>query len=478
MRFTRRIMAASALAKYAPEEWRPGPSAQTDAELVKAAGDLGTTIFHPVGTCKMGRDPLAVVDDRLRVHGIEGLRVIDASIMPRITSGNTNAPDLHDRREGRAHDPRGPPLTRWQLLAVVALGAIGVAAWDLLMPDDPAPPAVAATPRPAAPAVPAAAHQPVLAGPAGVAPMPNFLRPASVSLATSSPLAREFGNALAYKPVYDRLKGSTEGDTPEGQYFLYRILRACATVSDRKGAAPYRPQSSALMEERRQQIAASLPEGDPRRAQRLAAFDKVNTDPCAGLAGITVTEADLSQLLKNALAGGDPKAQAWSVEQDMWQERRNASTPGRAGPTLSDTQLDTLKGAFASRDPEAIATAGRVLANSFRDLTVRIGPDQEAIENRDFMNAALLLACEYGYACGEDNSRVLHACAFQGHCGVGSLPDYLFYYGASPYDAQVLDRYRSILRQAVDSGDWSAINFQRGTRSPNAPIYAGPPIVR
>ena len=92
MRFTRRIMAAKALARYAPQEWRPGPTAQSDAELVKAAGDLGTTIFHPVGTCKMGSDAMAVVDDRLRVHGVRGLRVIDASIMPRITSGNTNAP--------------------------------------------------------------------------------------------------------------------------------------------------------------------------------------------------------------------------------------------------------------------------------------------------------------------------------------------------------------------------------------------------
>jgi len=63
-----------------------------DAGLVKAAGDLGTTIFHPVGTCRMGPGEGAVVDDRLRVHGIEALRVIDASIMPRITSGNTNAP--------------------------------------------------------------------------------------------------------------------------------------------------------------------------------------------------------------------------------------------------------------------------------------------------------------------------------------------------------------------------------------------------
>ena len=92
MRFTRRIMAASALARYRPEEFRPGLAAQSEAELEKAAGELGTTIFHPVGTCKMGRDALAVVDERLRVRGVDRLRVIDASIMPRITSGNTNAP--------------------------------------------------------------------------------------------------------------------------------------------------------------------------------------------------------------------------------------------------------------------------------------------------------------------------------------------------------------------------------------------------
>jgi choline dehydrogenase len=92
MRFTRRIMAARALQKYRPQEFRPGAEAQSDAELEKAAGELGTTIFHPVGTCQMGQGAQAVVDERLRVRGIERLRVIDASIMPRITSGNTNAP--------------------------------------------------------------------------------------------------------------------------------------------------------------------------------------------------------------------------------------------------------------------------------------------------------------------------------------------------------------------------------------------------
>jgi len=92
MRFTRRIMAAGALAKYRPEEFKPGPDAADDDALIRAAGDLGTTIFHPIGTCKMGNDSQAVVDDKLRVHGIQGLRVIDASVMPLITSGNTNAP--------------------------------------------------------------------------------------------------------------------------------------------------------------------------------------------------------------------------------------------------------------------------------------------------------------------------------------------------------------------------------------------------
>ena len=100
LRFTRRIMAAKALQRFAPEEWLPGTSLTSDADLKQAAGDLGTTIFHPVGTCRMGNDALAVVDDRLRVRGIAGLRVIDASVMPRITSGNTNAPTVMIAEQG------------------------------------------------------------------------------------------------------------------------------------------------------------------------------------------------------------------------------------------------------------------------------------------------------------------------------------------------------------------------------------------
>ena len=96
LRLTRKIVQSPALKPYTPEEYKPGMQYQSDEELVKAAGDIGTTIFHPVGTCKMGRadDPMAVLDSQLRVRGIHHLRVVDASAMPTITSGNTAAPTM------------------------------------------------------------------------------------------------------------------------------------------------------------------------------------------------------------------------------------------------------------------------------------------------------------------------------------------------------------------------------------------------
>ena len=99
---TRSIIAAPALQRFAPKEIKPGAELTTPAQLARAAGDIGTTIFHPVGTCKMGKpdDPLAVVNSQLQVLGVSGLRVIDASIMPTITSGNTNAPTMMIAEKG------------------------------------------------------------------------------------------------------------------------------------------------------------------------------------------------------------------------------------------------------------------------------------------------------------------------------------------------------------------------------------------
>jgi choline dehydrogenase len=102
LRLTRTIVAQEPLARFKPQEYKPGAHLTSDDELVAAAGDIGTTIFHPVGTVKMGveTDPFAVLDERLRVRGIERLRVVDASAMPRITSGNTNSPTVMIAEKG------------------------------------------------------------------------------------------------------------------------------------------------------------------------------------------------------------------------------------------------------------------------------------------------------------------------------------------------------------------------------------------
>ena len=100
VRVTRAIVGQPALALYAPQEFRPGPERQDDAALLDGIGAIASSIFHPVGTAAMGSGSRAVVDPQLRVHGLAGLRVIDASVMPTITSGNTNAPTMMIAEKG------------------------------------------------------------------------------------------------------------------------------------------------------------------------------------------------------------------------------------------------------------------------------------------------------------------------------------------------------------------------------------------
>ncbi|MGH7092354.1 MAG: GMC family oxidoreductase, partial [Stellaceae bacterium] len=109
--YTRRIFAQPAMAPHTLEETVPGPGVATDQQFADFARAAGTNVFHPVGTCKMGTDPMAVVDPRLRVNGIQGLRVIDASVMPAVTTGNTNAPTIMIGEKGAAMIQEAPRAT-------------------------------------------------------------------------------------------------------------------------------------------------------------------------------------------------------------------------------------------------------------------------------------------------------------------------------------------------------------------------------
>lgn len=113
IRITRKIIQAPALAAFSPREYLPGPELQSEEQLHEAAGQIGTTIFHPVGTCRMGNGPLDVVDDQLRVHGVSGLRIADASIMPQIVSGNTCSPTLMIAEKAAQLIIRGMLSTTW-----------------------------------------------------------------------------------------------------------------------------------------------------------------------------------------------------------------------------------------------------------------------------------------------------------------------------------------------------------------------------
>ena len=121
IRMTRRIMRQEPLARYRPEEFKPGAEWGDDSDeaLAEAAGRIGSTIFHPVGTARMGADDGSVVDPRLRVRGIEGLRVADASVMPRITSGNTNAPTIMIGEKAADHILGRAPLSGAAVAALV-----------------------------------------------------------------------------------------------------------------------------------------------------------------------------------------------------------------------------------------------------------------------------------------------------------------------------------------------------------------------
>jgi len=279
----------------------------------------------------------------------------------------------------------------------------------------------------------------------------------------------EYLKSKGYKAIYDRLKDSAEGETGEGRYVLYDIMRKCATITERTSRAPIVRST----EQRRDQFLTSLPDNDPQRDKRIAAFDNVATNRCAGLEGLTVTQSALNNLLAQAAAAGDPKAQALSLEQSLWAARRSDGG-WRSDVAPNDQQVAQLRTAIMSRDPEAMLIAGRVLSTSWHDFSLRIGDDQ-VVEQRSFMQAWNLLACDYGYPCGDDNQRVLSACAYQGHCNAQSLPDYIYYYGASPYDSQLLSQYRETLRTAIETNNWSMLNVVRGPVPAQARATNNPP---
>jgi hypothetical protein len=168
-------------------------------------------------------------------------------------------------------------------------------------------------------------------------------------------LFNEYLRSKNYKALYERLRTGPEGKTPEGEYVMYQILMHCATITDRTSRQPIVRTS----DQKRADFVASIPDNDPQKDKRIAAFDEVTANRCAGMEGTTISQADLNKMLADAAAGGDTKAQALSMEQSLWAQRRAAGPDGNWGRdsiTLSDSQVGQLRQIASSGDGEAMVT--------------------------------------------------------------------------------------------------------------------------
>ncbi|HTS86237.1 MAG TPA: hypothetical protein VMG61_14100 [Usitatibacter sp.] len=273
--------------------------------------------------------------------------------------------------------------------------------------------------------------------------------PRAANVSTRSPMAQEFATARSLKPLYDRLTATGATLSGEGKFLLYKIIATCGKLSGMPT-----PRAGKDRATQRRELEAMIPESNPDRARRLALFDQM-TARCEGLENVAATKADLDKLLADAARDGDAKAQA-----------RLAVPPMVNGPrgtqlTISDDQFHALQAAIASRDPEAIAIAGTALSNTYDDAVLRIGPNADELQSRASMEAWRLVACEYGLECGADNLALQQDCINRGQCAASTVQDQVFYYGVSPYEAQLIDQYRQLYRNAVANNDWSGLTLSR-----------------
>jgi hypothetical protein len=284
-----------------------------------------------------------------------------------------------------------------------------------------------------------------------------------------SALATEMALPKSWKAIYDRLKNTPEGQTPEGQYFLAQILAACANVTDRKG--PPR-QASLNPDEMRTKFLGTISEKDPNRAARIAAYDNGAAFGvrCSELRDVTTTEAEIKALRDQAVAANDPKARAQQIANDVWATSKPGPMPDGL-PRITEAQVESLQQIARTGDPTAMATVASVLASTMGDMYIRAGPNEQPVDPRAFHDAWQLAACEFGASCGRDNGTVAYGCAYEGRCGVDNLRDYYFYYGNSPAQSQNVGEYATEIVNAIRTGDWSYFQFVRGAPSNPASVY-------
>jgi hypothetical protein len=299
--------------------------------------------------------------------------------------------------------------------------------------------------------------------------------PARASGIVLSPFVQAFVERKDWVALYKRIKDAPA--TPETQYLQAELLSACAKRSSTQTAvSPSMPaRKNDTPEERRARFIASLAPNDPQLEKRKAAYDQAYADRCGELAQIEYNSADVQKLYDAAAAAGDARAKTALLARQIAEEAQansRKSMEGKAtgvtGYQVSDAQFATMRELLASRDPLVIADLSGILSSTLNEASIRVGPNQEAIDHQAFHQAWGLVGCEFGAPCGKDSPPMLFACANSGRCDTNNLYDYTYFYGASPHAAQLVERYRDWLTQMVSTGNLSQLTLVRGPNNPSS----------
>lgn len=291
---------------------------------------------------------------------------------------------------------------------------------------------------------------------------------APISLPSPSPFMRAYLEGREWAGLYRRLKDAPA--TPETQYLQAEILASCAK---REAAAGKAAVKADTREQRRSEFLASLSPNDPQLEKRKVAWEKLNVDRCGELAQMDYVADDVNKLVEAASAGGDPRAKAWQLTNQI-EEERKAKADGNPRPmqnVLTDAQFATIRALLASQDPLVVEEFRNILSSSIDGGSIRIGPNQLIIDNLAMHHALALVACDFAAPCDENSRTILAACATQGRCDAGNLYDHTLYYGVSPHGAQLVEQYRQWLGQMIGARDLSQLNLVRGPGTPGSGYF-------
>jgi len=277
-----------------------------------------------------------------------------------------------------------------------------------------------------------------------------------------SALMREYTEAHDHKKLYERLKVLPKRSGEES-YLLATILEKCAKVEGKEKEREQRGKWTLGSADARNRFAESLSPKAPDRDKRLAAFDAVNFNDCAGLEDVATNEKAIRALFDEAAAAGDPKGRLQQLQRQLQDQQRNAKgeVEFMKPVDISDAQIDTWKQVMASGDPRAVVDAVSMLFSLSTSVHLR-GLDEAPIDFGSLYQAGTLAACSLGRDCGPNMQYLQRACAFQGQCDVADYRDYLFFYGAAPGTSQRTAQYEQQLLHAIQQGDWSSFTFHRG----------------